>query len=232
MPVEKKSMLAFIVIILNLLYAKTENSKKSSLKLIVQVLPPATFENKTHQKNEKQFDLPQHDWDPRYLINIRRHKKKMRRPNKRAKINHDLTPISEFPTNKRFYKLANKLSFFLRIKETGEIDGTLNPNDETALLVFESHGPSVIRIKGVKSNRYLRMNKQGMPTAEHSPPLYDSLFRLNHEENAWDTFASFKFYFEEKYDMLVGITKEGSLKNPLKASPGQYATQFLSIPCD
>ena len=62
------------------------------------------------------------------------------------------------------------------------------------------------------------------------PHLLKSLFRLTHEENAWDTFASFKFYFEEKYDMLVGITKEATVKKPWKASPGQYATQFLSIP--
>ena len=64
------------------------------------------------------------------------------------------------------------------------------------------------------------------------PHFFDSLFRLTEEENRWDTIASYKYYFEEKFDMLVGITKDAQLKQPWKASPGQYATQFLPLPYD
>lgn len=61
------------------------------------------------------------------------------------------------------------------------------------------------------------------------PHFFDSLFRLTEEENAWDTIASYKYYFDEKFDMLVGITKEADIKQPWKSYPGQYATQFLPI---
>jgi len=52
---------------------------------------------------------------------------------------------------------------------------------------------------------------------------------LTVEENTWETIASYGYYFEEKFDMLVGITKDARLKQPWKSSPGQYATQFLPI---
>ena len=136
MPAEKL-ILAFIVVALSQSHAKTENPKRSSAKLFVQVLAPVKdllekdF-NKTNQKNDKLFDSPQQDWPTIfYRTNVMKHKKiNRRRSKKRVKINNDPTPISEFPTNKRLYKLANKLGFFLRIKENGEIDGTLNPNDQ------------------------------------------------------------------------------------------------------
>lgn len=167
-----------------------------------------------------------------FRVTVRKNKRTRikKRKKREARINHNAALLSATPTNRRLYKLANKLGVYIRIHMNGTIDGTTNRNDPGTLFVMESHGPSILRIKGISSGRYITMNKKGVARAEISPPFFDSLFRLTNEENRWDTYASFKYYFEEKYDMLIGITKECTVKSPWKAAPGQHATQFLSLP--
>jgi len=202
----------------------------------------AKIENKTLSETQsssqkgpqKLYDFVPSLYASRYYPNSSRKQKRAKRGRRRlkrgARINHDAAYISEFPTNRRIYRIVNKLGFCLRIHMDGRVDGTQDNKDERSLLAFESHGPSILRIKGVVSNRYLVITQKGLPSAEVHPKLFNSLFRLTHEENSWDTFASFKYYFDEKYDMLIGITKDAIVKKPWKAAPGQYATQFLPIP--
>jgi len=180
---------------------------------------------------------PSHSREPTWFSrngsnNFKKMKRRSRRKRQKrgAKVNTDAAYISEFKTNQRVYKYCNKLGFCLRLNADGKVDGTRNKEDPYTVLLFESHGRSIIRIKGYYANKYLTMNQKGVPAGEADPHFFDSLFRLTEEENRWDTIASYKYYFEEKFDMLVGITKDAQLKQPWKASPGQYATQFLPLP--
>ena len=60
-----------------------------------------------------------------------RFRTRRRRHKRGAKINHDDNKIliSQHPTNRRLYKLVNRLGYFIRIHLNGSIDGTFNKDD-------------------------------------------------------------------------------------------------------
>jgi len=189
--------------------------------------------NKNKHRETPSRDAPQ--WYRRTYITATRsatrsnRSRRLRRRKRHTRINHEMLYISRTPTNERLFKAANQYNYYLRIHDDGTVDGTLLENDPRTLLKFESHAASIIRIKGVKSGRYLTMDQKGIPKAVFNPNLWNSLFRWTQEENHWETLASYRYYFEKKYDMLVGITKVGQVKKPWKAAPGQHATQFICI---
>lgn len=197
--------------------------------------PEETIEELESRTNIRTLNPQTHSREPTWFSKQGTSYKKLKRRSRRkrqkrgAKVNTDESYISNLATNKRVYKYCNKLGFFLRLNADGTVDGTTDQNDPNTILWLESHGRSIIRIRGHNTNRYLTMNQRGKPSAELHPHLLDSLFRLTEEENAWDTIASYRYYFEEKFDMVVGITRDATVKQPWKASPGQYATQFLPI---
>ena len=57
----------------------------------------------------------------------------------------------------------------------------------------------------------------------------DSLFKETHEQNAFHSYASHKYYRLKPHDMLVGIKRNGQIKRATKTLHGQTATQFLVI---
>ena len=63
---------------------------------------------------------------PRNFVKKKRSRRGRRRHKRGAKINTDLAFISAYPTNRRVYKIVNKLGYCLRIHMDGTIDGTLD----------------------------------------------------------------------------------------------------------
>lgn len=57
----------------------------------------------------------------------------------------------------------------------------------------------------------------------------DSLFKETHEQNAFQSYASHKYYRQQPHDMLVGIKRNGQIKRATKTLHGQTATQFVVI---
>ena len=57
----------------------------------------------------------------------------------------------------------------------------------------------------------------------------ESLFKEFHEENAFLSYASHRYFKREPHDMLVGLKKSGLVKRATKTRPGQTATQFVVI---
>ena len=57
----------------------------------------------------------------------------------------------------------------------------------------------------------------------------ETLFKEFHEENAFLSYASHRYFKREPHDMLVGLKKSGHVKRATKTRPGQTATQFVVI---
>ena len=55
------------------------------------------------------------------------------------------------------------------------------------------------------------------------------MFKETHEQNAFHSYASNRYFKEEPYDMLVGIKRNGQVKKATRTVPGQTSTQFLVI---
>ena len=60
----------------------------------------------------------------------------------------------------------------------------------------------------------------------------ECLFYQNHEENLFVSFASFKYYMNEHYDMFISIKRNGEVKQATSTLPGQDAIQFLALNAD
>ena len=57
----------------------------------------------------------------------------------------------------------------------------------------------------------------------------ECLFYENHEENLFVSFASYKYYMSEHYDMFLGIKRSGEFKQPTSTLPGQDSIQFIVL---
>ena len=92
------------------------------------------------ERAQREF-VPFSDWYKKtFLARLKKNKRRTRRRHKRgAKINHDASYISEFPTNRRLYKLANKLGYYLRIHADGTVDGTANRNDPKSKTLYTAN---------------------------------------------------------------------------------------------
>ena len=60
----------------------------------------------------------------------------------------------------------------------------------------------------------------------------DCLFYQNHEENLFVSFASFKYYMNEHYDMFLSVKRNGEVKQPFSTLPGQDSIQFITLSVD
>ena len=117
-------------------------------RLAVQVMKRTYIPNNTDSKygsnitksdgQWKSYDYVPSKWYRRtigrtILTTIRTLRKRNRRGRRRhkrgAKINNDPVFISEFPTNRRFYIMTNKLSLYIRVHLDGTIDGTRDSTD-------------------------------------------------------------------------------------------------------
>ena len=46
------------------------------------------------------------------------------------------------------------------------------------------------------------------------------------------SFASFKYYMREHYDMFLSIKRSGEVKQPTSTLPGQDSVQFIALNVD
>ena len=57
----------------------------------------------------------------------------------------------------------------------------------------------------------------------------ECLFYQHHEENSYVSFASFKYYMKEFYDMFIGIKRNGEVRKGTTTLPGQDSNLFLPL---
>ncbi|CAB3991578.1 fibroblast growth factor 1-like [Paramuricea clavata] len=100
---------------------------------------------------------------------------------------------------------------------------------QTATFELQSFGPSIIRIKSLATNYYLVMKKNGLFTGDKRAGTLQSLFRETHQYNAFNSYASVKYFHKYHYDMYIGIKHNGKMKRAMKTHRVQSATQFVVI---
>eukprot|EP00794_Sanderia_malayensis_P000398 gene398-1032_t len=165
------------------------------------------------------------------LFSKKYHKKTGRYRRKRnVHVNFGQRLLTSIPTNSMRCRIYCRSGFYLQLLPNGQVYGMCGSvNSTAAFLELQSFGPSLVRIKGLHSRRYLTIDGRGKLKAKRYPRLDESLFKEIQEENAYNSYSSFKYYFDTPYDIFLGIRGTGNVKKTWKTYPGQMATQFLVI---
>ncbi|XP_020897303.1 fibroblast growth factor 1 [Exaiptasia diaphana] len=125
-------------------------------------------------------------------------------------------------TYRRRGQLYCKNGFILKITSSGNVGGTTRYNDPFTKLEFQSVGMGLVRIKGLKSGRYLAINENG---TLYSKNVYskDCIFEERQEENFYHSFSSHRY---SNIGWYVALRRNGQVK---KTTVLQKATQFLVL---
>ncbi|XP_058950614.2 fibroblast growth factor 1-like [Pocillopora verrucosa] len=137
--------------------------------------------------------------------------------------------ITKRPTTTTNCKIFCRSGYHLQILPSGVVRGTVDQDSEYVLFEMQSFGPSLVRLMSPATGRYLTMKRDGTLRGLRSQTTRDSLFKETHEENAFHSYASYRYYRKQPHDMLVGIKRNGQIKRATKTFHGQTATQFLVI---
>eukprot|EP00112_Aurelia_sp_Birch-Aquarium-sp1_P007453 Seg1812.6 transcript_id=Seg1812.6/GoldUCD/mRNA.D3Y31 product="Fibroblast growth factor 2" protein_id=Seg1812.6/GoldUCD/D3Y31 len=144
-------------------------------------------------------------------------------------VNYSEHLIMPLPTNIVKCRIYCRSGLYLQLLPDGLVKGTTNQYDPHVFIELQSYGPSLVRIKGLYARRYLTIDRSGRLKAARNPKLAESLFKEVQEENSYNSYSSFKYFFDEPYDIFVGIRTTGQTKKTWKTYPGQLATQFLMV---
>ncbi|XP_032228974.1 fibroblast growth factor 9 isoform X4 [Nematostella vectensis] len=142
-----------------------------------------------------------------------------------------LSQITQTPSTTRIVKMFCRVGRFLAMNENGTISGTLSQGvNETFEL--QSYGPSIVRIRHVKTGFFIAMDRRGRLRAKRvsESRRWDTFFYQQLEHNLFQSFSSTKYYKENPYDMFIGLKRSGLTKNGLGTLPGQDSVQFLILP--
>ncbi|XP_022794946.1 fibroblast growth factor 1-like [Stylophora pistillata] len=137
--------------------------------------------------------------------------------------------ITKRPTTTTQCKIFCRSGYHLQILPSGVVRGTVDQRSKYVLFEMQSFGPSLVRLMSPATGRYLAMRRDGTLRGLRSQTTRDSLFKETHEQNAFHSYASHRYYRKQPHDMLVGIKRNGQIKRATKTFHGQTATQFLVI---
>ncbi|XP_078373193.1 fibroblast growth factor 1-like [Oculina patagonica] len=160
----------------------------------------------------------------------RKHTQRNKRPAVHVKERGPVK-LTKFPTNSKQVRLFGRVGLFLYCNANGTVSGSLNQFSKFVKFELQSFGPSVVRIRSIETGQFLAMDSKGvLETTKDATD--DCLFYQNHEENLFVSFASFKYYMSEHYDMFISIKRNGEVKQATSTLPGQDAIQFIALNAD
>ncbi|XP_017546935.2 fibroblast growth factor 4A [Pygocentrus nattereri] len=112
------------------------------------------------------------------------------------------------------------IGYHLQILTNGSVRGVHEPTEHSWLKVFAMKR-GVVGIRGVKSELYLCMNKEGIAQGmkQFSP---DCLFKENLEENYYTTYSS-----ATHPGLYLALSQRGQLRRGNTVGPQQACTHFL-----
>lgn len=124
-------------------------------------------------------------------------------------------------------KLFSYQKFFLRIGKEGKVNGTKSEDDPYSILEIKSVDVGVVAIRGLSSNHYLAIRKNGVlyGAREYGP---DCRLIERIEENKYNTYASAEWLNKDKR-MFVGLNAKGKPMKGKKTRRKNTATHFLPI---
>ncbi|XP_016341878.1 fibroblast growth factor 6-like [Sinocyclocheilus anshuiensis] len=111
------------------------------------------------------------------------------------------------------------IGFHLQIVMNGSVWGVHEPSEYSLLRVFAVR-PGIVGICGVKSERYLCMNQEGIA---HGMKNFSNecLFKEHMEENHYNTYSSLSTGF------FLALSQQGQLRKGKKVGRHQACTHFL-----
>nr|1QQL_A Chain A, FIBROBLAST GROWTH FACTOR 7/1 CHIMERA [Rattus norvegicus] len=126
----------------------------------------------------------------------------------------------------RVRRLFCRTQWYLRIDKRGKVKGTQEMRNSYNIMEIRTVAVGIVAIKGVESEYYLAMNKEGKLYAKQTPNE-ECLFLERLEENHYNTYIS-KKHAEKNW--FVGLKKNGSCKRGPRTHYGQKAILFLPLP--
>ncbi|XP_030647801.1 fibroblast growth factor 10b [Chanos chanos] len=134
---------------------------------------------------------------------------------------------SHLQGNVRRRKLFSFQKFFLRIDQTGKVNGTKNKDDPYSIMEVTSVDVGVVAVRGLHSARYLAISKKGELYGARN---YGINCRLKEriEENGYNTYASAEWRYRKK-QMFVGLSPNGKPLRGKKTRRKNMATHFLPV---
>lgn len=135
---------------------------------------------------------------------------------------------NENMSNCNVVRLYCRTRSYLSVSKDRVLGRHPNKASDEDIFQIESYGNSIIRLKNVKVNKYLKMTKTGHIelTTKKSE---DSLFFQHLEETNYITFSSEKYYIYTKHDLFISVKRNGKIRLAGNTEPGQRSSQFLQI---
>ncbi|KAM9811090.1 fibroblast growth factor 10-like [Neosynchiropus ocellatus] len=127
--------------------------------------------------------------------------------------------------DKRKRKLFSFQKFFLRIDTNGNVNGTKSKDDPLSILEITSVDVGVVAIKGLNSNYYLAISREGALYGAREFGI-DCTLKERIEENGYNTYASAEWK-NKKRQMFVGLNVHGRPLRGRKTRRRNTATHFL-----
>ncbi|XP_068167468.1 fibroblast growth factor 10-like [Antennarius striatus] len=124
-------------------------------------------------------------------------------------------------------KLFSFQKFFLRIDRNGKVNGTKSKDDPLSILEITSVDVGVVAIKGLNSNYYLAISRQGKLYGARDFGI-DCTLKERIEENGYNTYASAEWR-NKKRQMFIGLNVHGKPLRGKKTRRKNTATHFLPI---
>ncbi|XP_037548631.1 fibroblast growth factor 10a [Nematolebias whitei] len=125
-------------------------------------------------------------------------------------------------------KLFSYQKFFLRIGEDGNVNGTKNRDDPYSIFEIKSVDVGVVAIRGLISNHYLAIKKNGvLYGAREFGPDCRLIERI--EENKYNTYASAEWKTKTDRRMFVGLNAKGKPMKGKRTRRKNTATHFLPL---
>ncbi|XP_015238055.1 PREDICTED: fibroblast growth factor 10 [Cyprinodon variegatus] len=124
-------------------------------------------------------------------------------------------------------KLFSFQKFFLRIDRNGQVNGTKSKDDPFSIFEITSVEVGVVAIKGLHSNYYLAISRDGKLYGARVFSV-DCKLKERIEENGYNTYASAKWK-NKKRQMFVGLNVQGKPLKGMKTRRKKTATHFLPI---
>ncbi|KAI2660446.1 Fibroblast growth factor 5 [Labeo rohita] len=111
------------------------------------------------------------------------------------------------------------IGFHLQIVMNGSVGGVHEPSEYSLLRVFAVR-PGIVGIRGVKSERYLCMNQEGIA---HGMKKFshECLFKERMEENHYNTYNPLGTEF------FLALSQQGQIRNGKRVARHQACTHFL-----
>ncbi|KAI1900198.1 hypothetical protein AGOR_G00047540 [Albula goreensis] len=124
-------------------------------------------------------------------------------------------------------KLFSFQKFFLRIDKNGKVNGTKSRDDPFSVLEIKSVDVGIVAIRGLSSNYYLAISKNGELYGARDFGI-DCMLKERIEENGYNTYASAEWRNGKK-QMFVGLNAKGKSLRGKKTRRKNTATHFLPI---